>query len=46
MRILTPVFASVLAVATPALADKALYQLDDTHTAIYFTVEQIGYLKT
>ena len=46
MRILAPAFASVLAVATPALADKALYQLDDTHTAIYFTVDHIGYSKT
>ncbi|MEO0772948.1 MAG: YceI family protein [Pseudomonadota bacterium] len=49
MRFLVPAFAPILATAafaTPALADKAMYQLDDTHTAIYFTVDHIGYSKT
>ncbi|MEO0370241.1 MAG: YceI family protein, partial [Pseudomonadota bacterium] len=45
MRFLAPALAAA-AFATPALADKALYQLDDTHTAIYFTVDHIGYAKT
>ena len=45
MRILAPVLTAAV-LATPALADKALYQLDDTHTAIYFTVDHIGYSKT
>ncbi len=45
MRILAPVLAAA-AIATPAFAEKALYQLDDAHTAIYFTVDHIGYAKT
>lgn len=45
MRILVPALTAA-ALATPAIADKALYQLDDTHTAIYFTVDHIGYAKT
>ena len=46
MRIPALVLAATTAFATPALADKVLYQLDDTHTAIYFTVDHIGYSKT
>ncbi|MEO0774632.1 MAG: YceI family protein, partial [Pseudomonadota bacterium] len=45
MRFLVPAITAA-AFATPAFADKALYQLDDTHTAIYFTVNHIGYSKT
>ncbi|MEM6760330.1 MAG: YceI family protein [Pseudomonadota bacterium] len=37
------VFASL---ATPGLADMARYDLDPSHTAVYFTVTHIGYSKT
>lgn len=32
--------------AVPAAAEMARYELDPTHTAVYFTVEHIGYSKT
>lgn len=32
--------------ALPASAEMARYELDPTHTAVYFTVDHIGYAKT
>ncbi|MEM6940892.1 MAG: YceI family protein [Pseudomonadota bacterium] len=31
---------------TPAVADMKRYELDVTHTAVYFTIDHIGYAKT
>lgn len=42
--ILTTVLTATLAL--PAAADMARYELDPTHTAVYFTVDHIGYAKT
>ncbi|WP_338550742.1 YceI family protein [Roseovarius phycicola] len=39
-------FAVAAALATSAQADMARYELDPTHTAIYFKVDHIGYAKT
>lgn len=44
-----PLFASAaltLGLSTAAQADMARYELDPTHTAVYFTVDHIGYAKT
>lgn len=40
--------ASILAacVATSASADMGRYELDMSHTAVYFTIDHIGYAKT
>ncbi|MEM9344419.1 MAG: YceI family protein [Pseudomonadota bacterium] len=38
--------AALCAAATGAQAEMARYELDPTHTAVYFTVEHIGYSKT
>ena len=42
--ILTTVLTAGLAL--PAAAEMANYELDPTHTAVYFTVDHIGYAKT
>ncbi|MEM9844937.1 MAG: YceI family protein [Pseudomonadota bacterium] len=42
--ILTTVLTGALAL--PAAAEMARYELDPTHTAVYFTVDHIGYAKT
>lgn len=42
--ILTTVLTGALAL--PAAAEMARYELDPTHTAVYFTVDHIGYSKT
>ncbi|MEL7164843.1 MAG: YceI family protein [Pseudomonadota bacterium] len=34
------------ALATPSFADMARYDLDPSHTAVYFTVTHIGYSRT
>lgn len=34
------------ALASPAFADLVRYELDTTHTNVYFTVEHIGYART
>ncbi len=39
-------FVVAAALATSAQADLARYELDPTHTAIYFKVDHIGYAKT
>ncbi|NOC83058.1 MULTISPECIES: YceI family protein [unclassified Ruegeria] len=38
--------AALSAYAMAANADMARYELDPTHTAIYFTIDHIGYAKT
>lgn len=38
--------AVLITFASAAQADMARYELDPTHTAIYFTVDHIGYAKT
>ncbi len=45
MRILAAT-AVLATLATTAQADMARYDLDASHTAIYFTVDHIGYAKT
>ncbi|MEM6480465.1 MAG: YceI family protein [Pseudomonadota bacterium] len=42
--ILTTVLTGALAL--PAAAEMARYELDPSHTAVYFTVDHIGYSKT
>jgi len=44
-QILTAAFVCMTA-ATTAHAEMARYELDPTHTAVYFTVDHIGYSKT
>lgn len=45
MKILpAAVFAGCL--ATSAMADMGRYELDVSHTAVYFTIDHIGYAKT
>ncbi len=39
-------FAACATLASVAHADMARYELDPTHTAIYFKVDHIGYAKT
>ena len=39
-------FAAFATLASVAQADMARYELDPTHTAIYFKVDHIGYAKT
>ena len=46
MRTLIATTAILGALTTTAQADMARYELDPTHTAIYFTVDHIGYAKT
>ena len=46
MRTLIATSALLGALTTTAQADMARYELDPTHTAIYFTVDHIGYAKT
>lgn len=46
MRTLTTATAFFLAQSATAWADQARYELDPEHTAIYFTVDHIGYAKT
>ena len=46
MRTLLATSAILGALTTTAQADMARYELDPTHTAIYFTVDHIGYAKT
>lgn len=38
--------ALIATLSTAAMADMARYELDPSHTAIYFTVDHIGYAKT
>ncbi|MEO1363951.1 MAG: YceI family protein [Pseudomonadota bacterium] len=46
MRTLIATSALLGALTTTAQADMARYELDPTHTAVYFTVDHIGYAKT
>lgn len=46
MRTLIATTAILGALTKTAQADMARYELDPTHTAIYFTVDHIGYAKT
>ncbi len=46
MRILTATVAFIATATSTAHADMARYELDRDHTAIYFTVDHIGYAKT
>lgn len=41
-----PAALMVSVLASTAQADMARYELDPTHTAVYFTVDHIGYAKT
>jgi len=45
MRFLTTT-ALIMTLGTTAHAEMATYELDPTHTTIYFTVDHIGYAKT
>jgi len=45
MRIAT-ITAFALLIGNAAEADVATYQLDPEHTAVYFTVDHVGYAKT
>lgn len=45
MRFLTTT-ALVAAIGTTAHAEMASYELDPTHTTVYFTIDHIGYAKT
>lgn len=46
MRFILATAALLTASPIAALADMARYELDPEHTAIYFTVDHIGYAKT
>ena len=46
MRMLLITSAFFTAFTAAAQADMARYELDPTHTAIYFTVDHVGYAKT
>ncbi|MCV3272320.1 YceI family protein [Roseobacter sinensis] len=46
IRIFLAIVAMLGAVSSAARADMAQYTLDPTHTAVYFTVDHIGFAKT
>lgn len=46
MRTALAAAACFTILATTAQADMARYELDTTHTNVYFTVEHIGYVRT
>lgn len=46
MRILTCTTLAVAIFGTTALAEPARFELDPSHTAVFFTVDHIGYAKT
>ncbi|MEM1386323.1 MAG: YceI family protein [Pseudomonadota bacterium] len=46
MRTLTLAAISAALLATAAQAEMARYELDQSHTAVYFTIDHIGFSKT
>lgn len=46
MRILTSTALTALVLGTSALAEPARFELDPSHTAVYFVVDHIGYAGT
>lgn len=46
MRILTSTALAAAIFGTNALAEAARFELDPSHTAVFFTVDHIGYAKT
>ena len=46
MRILTCTALATAIFGSTALAEPARYELDPAHTAVFFTVDHIGYAKT
>ncbi|ABG31926.1 polyisoprenoid-binding protein [Roseobacter denitrificans] len=46
MRILTCTAVATAIFGTTALAEPARFELDPSHTAVFFTVDHIGYAKT